>query len=105
MCILKTSENLCYKGFISYPETKIYENQFTFITGESGCGKSSFLKLLNSSSIPTSGTVFYEGKTYRTLQYSITEKPFFWCLRKFFFLTVPYLIISIPTADTAKGLP
>ena len=68
MCILKTSENLCYKGFISYPETKIYENQFTFITGESGCGKSSFLKLLNASSIPTSGTVFYEEKNIQDLE-------------------------------------
>lgn len=67
MCILKTSENLCYKGIISYPETKIYENKFTFITGESGCGKSSYLKLLNASSSPTSGDIFYNDKNIKEM--------------------------------------
>ena len=67
MCILKTSEQLCFKGIIHYPETEIQENQFTFITGESGCGKSSFLKLLNASSIPSAGDIFYRGDNIRQL--------------------------------------
>ena len=52
---------------ISYPETEIKENEFTFITGESGCGKSSFLRLLNATAIPVSGEIYYRGKDIRTL--------------------------------------
>jgi putative ABC transport system ATP-binding protein len=37
------------------------------ILGPSGSGKSSFLRLLNRLSEPTSGTVFLEGKDYREL--------------------------------------
>lgn len=67
MCLLKTSDGLCFGGFITYPETKIYENEFTFITGESGCGKSSFLRLLNASALPGFGNIFYKGENIREL--------------------------------------
>ncbi len=39
MCVIKTSGGLSFMDLISYPETEIKENEFTFITGESGCGK------------------------------------------------------------------
>lgn len=67
MCVIKTSGGLSFMDLISYPETEIKENEFTFITGESGCGKSSFLRLLNATAIPVSGEIYYRGKDIRTL--------------------------------------
>ena len=67
MCVIKTSGGLSFMDLISYPETEIKENEFTFITGESGCGKSSFLRLLNATAIPVSGEIYYRGKDIRVL--------------------------------------
>ncbi len=46
---------------ISYSDIAINENEITFITGCSGCGKSSLLKLLNITAIPSFGSVLYRG--------------------------------------------
>lgn len=67
MCVLKTSDDLCFGGFIKYPYTEIQKNEFVFITGESGCGKSSFLRLLNLSALPSSGKIYYRGQDIREL--------------------------------------
>ena len=54
------------------------------IAGPSGSGKSSLLRLLNRLDEPTSGTVFVEGKDYRSLEPRelrrklglVTQRPF-----------------------------
>lgn len=63
---IQSSEGLQFLAFIHYPKIEINENYFTFIAGKSGCGKSTYLKLLNRTLIPTSGEIFYQGKDIRT---------------------------------------
>lgn len=43
------TKNLVFKGFLSYPELEIKEHQTSFIIGESGVGKSAFLRMINGS--------------------------------------------------------
>ncbi len=44
---------------------------FVLLYGESGSGKSSFLKLINMLYSPTSGNIFYKGKNINSYQTSI----------------------------------
>lgn len=46
---------------------EVSEGEVVAIVGPSGSGKSSLLRLLNRLDEPTSGTVYFEGKDYRTL--------------------------------------
>ena len=46
---------------------EVSEGEVVAIVGPSGAGKSSLLRLLNRLDEPTSGTVYFEGKDYRTL--------------------------------------
>lgn len=46
-------------NLITYPNLKIKKGITTFITGESGTGKSTLLKLLNGVLTPDSGSVYY----------------------------------------------
>ncbi len=55
-----TTGDLTYLDKIHYPEITIKENSFTFITGKSGCGKSSYLKMLNRSIATRENTVFFQ---------------------------------------------
>lgn len=67
-----TSSGLTFLESIVYPEIFIAENSFTFIIGRSGCGKSSYLKLLNRSKKYEDGEIFFEGKNildYDVLSY------------------------------------
>ena len=47
--------DLIFNGLITYPNISIKENQQTFIQGESGIGKSVFLKMVNSTLNPSQG--------------------------------------------------
>lgn len=49
-------------GSLKYPEITLSDEKTTFITGESGCGKSSLLKVFNATLIPDEGTVFYNNR-------------------------------------------
>ncbi|MDD3570355.1 MAG: ATP-binding cassette domain-containing protein [Lachnospiraceae bacterium] len=54
--------NVNFKNILKYSNIKIKENKTTFLSGKSGTGKSTLLKILNAS-VPTgSGTVLYYGK-------------------------------------------
>lgn len=72
MCIINSNPGLCFNGDIIYPEIKIQRNRFTFITGKSGCGKSTYLKMLNRMVLPNEGSIRYNGKEiseYPVLEY------------------------------------
>jgi len=60
--LLFQASNLIYKSNLTYNDVKIEQGKINFIVGESGCGKSTFLKLLNQSINPTSGELLYKGK-------------------------------------------
>lgn len=57
-----TTGELTYLDKIHYPEITVKENSFTFITGKSGCGKSSYLKMLNGCIETRENTVFFQGR-------------------------------------------
>lgn len=72
MCIINSNPGLCFNREIIYPEIKIQRNRFTFITGKSGCGKSTYLKMLNRMVLPNEGSIRYNGKEiseYPVLEY------------------------------------
>ncbi|MCB2292820.1 ATP-binding cassette domain-containing protein [Clostridium algoriphilum] len=60
--LLFQATNLIYKANLIYNDVKIEQGKINFIVGESGCGKSTFLKLLNQSINATSGELLYRGK-------------------------------------------
>jgi putative ABC transport system ATP-binding protein len=55
--------SLTYEGNLSYNNIIIQRGKVNFIVGESGCGKSTFLKFLNNSISPLSGELLYNGKS------------------------------------------
>ncbi|MEG0392838.1 MAG: ATP-binding cassette domain-containing protein, partial [Anaerovoracaceae bacterium] len=67
MILIQSSEGLQFSDLITYPNIEIPEKQFSFIAGKSGCGKSTYLKLLNRMIIPTAGTILYYGEDIQQL--------------------------------------
>ncbi|MEK6263977.1 MAG: energy-coupling factor ABC transporter ATP-binding protein [Clostridium sp.] len=59
--LLFKASHLTYKANLSYDNINIRQGKINFIVGESGCGKSTFLKLLNNSINPLSGELLYNG--------------------------------------------
>ncbi len=57
------TKNLIYKDFIKYKDVSILADKVNFIIGESGCGKSTFLKLLNKTDNFSSGEILYKNKS------------------------------------------
>lgn len=57
--LIKSLNGLQVFNSITYPTIEIKENTFTFITGKSGCGKSSYLRVLNRTLIPSNDATFY----------------------------------------------
>lgn len=55
------ANNLIYKANLVYNDVQVERGKINFITGASGSGKSTFLKLLNHTISPTSGKLFYNG--------------------------------------------
>lgn len=68
MAIIHSDNNLTFSNIIKYPEINIDKNEFVFITGKSGCGKSTYLKLLNRTEMPAEGNIYYNNT-------NITEFP------------------------------
>lgn len=67
MHILKSSNGMKFLDILTYPEIKILPNAVTFIVGKSGCGKSTYLKLLNATILPSVGSIEYNGKNIQEL--------------------------------------
>ena len=47
---------------LDHIDIDIAEHQFTAVVGTSGCGKSTFLRILSAMEAPTEGTVCYDGQ-------------------------------------------
>ena len=62
MKLFWSSDGCEFHKLIKYPEICINANEFTFITGKSGCGKTSYLSLLNKCSMPTDGVIEFKGQ-------------------------------------------
>ena len=60
---LFTLQHVCYKNIVTYPDMEIPNGGSTFISGESGAGKSILLKLLNGALSPSSGRIIYRGQS------------------------------------------
>lgn len=60
--ILFNTENLCFNNKIQYNDIVIPKGKVTFISGESGMGKSTLLKLFNGVLSPSRGRILYEGR-------------------------------------------
>ncbi|MEG0918312.1 MAG: ABC transporter ATP-binding protein [Anaerovoracaceae bacterium] len=54
--------NVSYKGIVSYQNININKDKVTFISGQSGTGKSTLLKLLNGMITADKGEVLYKDK-------------------------------------------
>lgn len=67
MYLFQSTAGLQFLDFVVYPEIKIEAHDFTFIAGKSGCGKSTYLKLLNRTILPPVGVIYYEEKEIQTL--------------------------------------
>ena len=62
MCLICSDAELSFKDLIHYPKIEIDRGSFTLLTGKSGCGKSTYLKMLNRTVLPERGSIFYEGR-------------------------------------------
>ena len=66
LSLFHTTQGLSAIEGLEYPEISIEKGRFTFIAGESGCGKSTYLKLLNGILLPVSGNIEYNGTDIRS---------------------------------------
>ncbi|MEG2054104.1 MAG: ABC transporter ATP-binding protein [Oscillospiraceae bacterium] len=57
----------CFENMLFYKSCTIKKDAVTFITGASGTGKTTLLRLLNGTVSPCDGGVFYEGKNVADL--------------------------------------
>lgn len=55
-------KELVYKDILNIEKLTINVGEVTSIVGESGAGKTTFLKLLNQMETPNSGEIFYQSK-------------------------------------------
>ena len=62
MALFHSDPTLQFADFLSFPEIAIREHGFTFLTGKSGSGKSTYLRLLNATALPSRGQIVYRGK-------------------------------------------
>ncbi|SDM99657.1 putative ABC transport system ATP-binding protein [Fictibacillus solisalsi] len=60
-------KDIRYKDILKIGHLRIEENKVSILTGESGSGKTTVLKLLNHLISPDEGTVLYKGKDIASL--------------------------------------
>ncbi len=68
MNLLYSTAQLQFLNLVHYPEISLEEGAFSFLCGGSGCGKSTYLKLLNGTTIPNSGDIFYREQNIKNLE-------------------------------------
>jgi putative ABC transport system ATP-binding protein len=57
-----STKSLIFNELITYRDIQIQKNKANFIVGKSGTGKSTLLRLFNSTLSPSSGNIFYAEK-------------------------------------------
>jgi len=62
-----SASQVVFQSMIRYPNIKIAKGKTTFIHGPSGCGKSTLLKLINGTTSPDSGEIFYKGNNIENI--------------------------------------
>ena len=62
-----SARQVVFQSMIRYPNIKIAKGKTTFIHGPSGCGKSTLLKLINGTTSPDSGEIFYKGNNIENI--------------------------------------
>ena len=62
-----SANQVVFQSMIRYPNIKIAKGKTTFIHGPSGCGKSTLLKLINGTTSPDSGEIFYKGNNIENI--------------------------------------
>ena len=67
MSFIWSSAGMQFMDLITYPEIEIKKDSFSFISGKSGCGKSTELKILNRTIIPSAGRLCYQGRDVQEL--------------------------------------
>ena len=65
--MLIEAKKVNFKNILNYPDIEIESEHVTFICGDSGSGKSTFLKLINGVVSPLSGNIIIEGKNISDL--------------------------------------
>ncbi len=65
--MIKT-KNLCFKNLIKYNDVHIEQGKINFIVGESGCGKTTLLKLFNKTEDDFSGEIIYKEKPIQSYE-------------------------------------
>ena len=66
MDIIK-AHHLVFQNTIKYPDITIKEGEITFVSGDSGCGKTTLFKLLNATINASHGDIYYCGENIKTL--------------------------------------
>ena len=69
---------------ISYPDIEILRNKATFITGGSGTGKTTLLRLFNQTATQTSGTIMFCGSDIGSLRATELRRKAVLCGQKVF---------------------
>jgi putative ABC transport system ATP-binding protein len=59
--VLFETQNISFQDMIVYKDLIVLKDKTTFITGESGTGKSTLLRLFNATLTPSAGEIFYKG--------------------------------------------
>lgn len=73
--LIKTNQ-VNFADMIRYPDIEIESGKVTFISGSSGCGKSSLLKLFNGVLSPASGEILINGINIEDLDTVALRKEF-----------------------------
>lgn len=69
---IRTTSRLHFQDFLHYPDIAVEAGTFAFVTGRSGAGKSTYLRLLNGSIPADPGCIFFRGlplEEYQILPY------------------------------------
>lgn len=72
MDMIRTTSRLHFQNMLHYPDIAVKAGSFAFLTGRSGAGKSTYLRLLNGSIPADPECIFYRGiplEEYQILPY------------------------------------
>lgn len=69
-----STENLAYGPVKISPDVSISRDKTTFLYGSSGCGKTTFARLMNATLSPDAGELYYNGVPYSDLEVLVLRK-------------------------------